>query len=235
MKHEKILQLYDEHAKRCAPTDLLGQVRRTVGGEPVDERQIDFIVASVLRNLEIEERDVLLDLCCGNGLITNQIFKACSGGVGVDLGSYLIGIAKANFERLPERAYVVDDVEHFAATAVAPGRFTKALCYGSFMYISDSAAVKVLRDLHDRFENVTRVLLGNLPDKARLRDYFADDTYVEGIENDHEATTGRWRAESEICNLAWASGWDAAISRMPKGFFAAHYRFDVILTRKLHR
>jgi SAM-dependent methyltransferase len=228
--YRKILELYDEHAKRCDPGDLLRQVRKTVGGQPVDDRQVEMIVESVLRYLDLDRDDVLLDLCCGNGFLTDRIFEHCVGGLGVDVGPYLIDVAKANFERRPDRIYVVDDVEHFVLSAEETSAFTKALCYGAFMYLSDEASLAVLGGIRDRFPNVTRVVLGNLPDRARLHDFFYAEAYQEGIENDHEATTGRWRDESEIGAIAAAAGWRSEISRMSPPFFAAHYRYDVILT-----
>ena len=66
---------YKEHPKTCEPDDFWGQVMRTVNGKPVGEEQIQMIIDSVISTLEITESDVLLDLCCGNGALTDRLFK----------------------------------------------------------------------------------------------------------------------------------------------------------------
>lgn len=229
MAHEKILKLYDEHAKQCDPADFLGQVRRTVKGKPVDEAQIDQIIDTIVTRLELDAGDFLLDLCCGNGVASDRVFRCCAGGVGVDIGAYLIDIARKNFGG-PNRDYVVSDVEEYVKAEAEPERFSKALCYGSFAYISAGAAENMLRALRARFTRVERVFIGNLPDKGRLHDFFYEREYVPGVENDHESMIGLWRTEDEFRALAASTGWNAEIVRMPEGFYSAHYRYDVVLT-----
>jgi SAM-dependent methyltransferase len=230
MPSKKIKVLYDDYARTCDPGDLLGQVRRTIGGQPVDENQVEMIVEALLLYLELKPDDILLDLCCGNGLLTNRVFERCAGGVGVDMGEYLISIARKHFEKTPCRKYVVSDVESFVDNELEPERFTKALCYASFAYLSNESAGRVLNALRHRFHNITRLVLGNLPDKAMSRAFFDAKSYVDGIEDDHETVLGRWRTETEVKQLAEAAGWKIKISRMAQGYYAAHYRFDALLT-----
>mgnify|MGYP003351999754 CR=1 FL=1 len=70
---EKALKLYDEHAKSCAPDDFWGQVKRTVGGQPVTPCQIDMIVGSVRKGLTLLPQDTLLDLF---GILLMQRIKS---------------------------------------------------------------------------------------------------------------------------------------------------------------
>ena len=74
---------YKHHPKTCDPEDFWGQVMRTVEGKAVDQAQIDMIVATVVRELELSGDDLLLDLCCGNGALTTHFFSRCRGGLGV--------------------------------------------------------------------------------------------------------------------------------------------------------
>lgn len=230
MPSDKIRLLYDDYARTCDPDDLLGQVRRTVGGQAVDQHQVDMIVQAVLTYLDLLRDDVVLDLCCGNGLLTSRVLERCAGGVGVDMGEYLISVARKNFEQSPSKTYVVADVESFVEDQPEPQRFTKALCYGSFSYLSDEGAGRVLAALRRRFRRITRLVLGNLPDKAMAREFFGLERYVEGIESDHETVLGRWRTEAEVKELAEAAGWRVAFARMPGGYYGASYRFDATLT-----
>lgn len=230
MPSDKIRLLYDDYARTCDPADLLGQVRRTVGGEAVDQCQVDMMVQAVLTYLDLRSDDVVLDLCCGNGLLTHQVFERSAGGVGVDMGEYLISVARKNFEQSPTRTYVVADVESFVDDEPEPQRFTKGLCYASLAYLSDGTAGNVLAALRRRFSGITRVVLGNLPDKAMAHEFFGPERYVEGIEEDNETVLGRWRTKTEVKALAEAAGWKVAFATMPEGYYAASYRYDAILT-----
>ena len=225
---------YDTHAKTRPRTDFWGQVRRTVHGRPVLEKQIDLIVAAVAAALGLGPNDVLLDLACGNGALSDRLFQCCAGGLGVDTSEYLIGVAQEYFAT-PSRQYVIADAADWVETA-DPGRFTKAVCYGSFSYLSDDAAARMLRGLQRRFPRVGRVMLGNLPDPARAgRFYGAGSAGRRGSRvpdlRAPESDLGVWRDEAEIAALA-GPGWQVTTRPMPPEFFAAHYRYDAILVRR---
>jgi SAM-dependent methyltransferase len=227
---EKNRALFNEYAKAAAPDDFWMQVRRTVRGEPVDEAQIEIIVAALVDGLALARDDIVLDLCCGNGALTDRIFERCRGGLGVDFAENLIDVARANFERLPDRIYTVGDVVDFAAASDDTVRFTKAMCYGSFPYLSDDAARSLLTTVRRRYPGIARFAIGNLPDKLQLHAFYDPDKYVPGIESDHESPIGIWRSEDEFRALAAATGWQAAFHHMPAEFYAARYRYDVVLT-----
>ena len=237
---------YDTHAKSRPRSDFWGQVRRTVQGRPVPEMQIDLIVAAVIASLGLGPDDVLLDLACGNGALSDRLFERCAGGVGVDVSEYLIGVAQEYFAT-PSRQYVMADVADWVETAADPGRFTKAVCYGSFSYLPDDTAARMLRGLQRRFPRIGCVLLGNLPDPARAGRFYrtgSDAGRRTGRTPDMatpdlgtpnlrapESDLGVWRDEAEITALA-GPGWQVATRPMPPEFFAAHYRYDALLVRR---
>lgn len=229
MKGRRILELYNEHAKQCSPTDFLGQMRRTVNGEAIDAHQVEMIVERITAGLNLAPEDMVLDLCCGNGALSDRIFSRSAGGVGVDIGDYLIELATKYFNGA-NREFVVSDVVDYVRAESNPGRFTKVLCYGSFAYLSKENALELLSVVRERFPKIERFFIGNLPDKDRMNDFYYDRTYVEGLEDDSDSHIGVWRTDREFVDLAEEVGWRAEISRMPKAFYAAHYRYDVTLS-----
>lgn len=230
MERNRVYEHYNEFAKTRDPGDLLGQVRRTINGTPVGADQISLIHQAISSGLDLQADDIVLDLCCGNGMLSDVVFAACRGGVGVDFGEYLVGIARANFERLPHRRYVVDDVLHFLDTEPEPERFTKTLCYSSFQYFSTAAASRMLNALRSRFVGLGRIFLGNMPDRDRLDAFAPPERRTPGIEHDPETPIGVWRTASETRSIAAEAGWRAEILNMPSRFYGAHYRFDAVLT-----
>ncbi len=222
---------YKEHPKSCQPDDFWGQVKRTVHGKPVSDDQIAMIVAAVKEGLGLQTSDTLLDLCCGNGALTTLLFDYCQGGLGVDFSERLIEIAKSNFERRPNKIYVLNDVVDFIRGTSEPTRFTKILCYGSFAYLEANRAKELLQLCRVRFSAAKALYIGNLPDKDQLDAFFSERTYTPGIENEPDSAIGIWRTREEFRTLAKEAGWQIEFRTMPEGFYAAQYRFDAVLTR----
>ena len=217
---------YEEHAKSCAPDDYWGQVKRTVNGQPIEQQQIDMIVAAIRSRLELRADDVLLDLCCGNGALTTLVLPHCAGGVGVDASPFLIAVAQRAFARELRERYVLADATEFVATTLTPEAFTVVLCYGSFMFLGE----EILLNLRQRFPKLRRVFLGNLPDKALQHTFFAQGSNTPNVANDPSSSTGVWRHREEIDHIANRTGWSARFETMPAAFYASHYRYDVVLT-----
>jgi hypothetical protein len=229
-----VRSFYETLSRNSDAKDFQRQVGRVVKAGPAGPDQITMIVDAVTRGLDLKPQDVVLDLCCGNGAISHQVFAHCQGGLGVDFTPYLIEIAKANFEQPPHCLYQLSDVLEFVETTQDTERFTKVMCYGSFFCLLEWKALKLLRTLRRRFPNVGRVFLGNQPDldQADLcfrREWDMESPPFEELKR-HDKPWGIWRTEEEMWNLAARSGWRTEISRMPPEFFVAYCRFDAILT-----
>lgn len=224
---DELAAIYDEHAKHCDETDFWGQVRRTENGQPVTEDQIELIVHQMIEALSLGPDDVLLDICCGNGALSDRFFDRCSGGVGVDYSETLVEIARKYFSR-PSVTYEEGEAVEFLSGAEAPERFTKALVYGSFNYFPRAAAEQMLTALRKRFTGVDRLVIGNVADAAHLEAFFGD-RYEPGIEERPDSAIGIWWSRPAFMALAQRAGWSAEFRRMPEAFYARHYRFDAVL------
>ena len=230
MSNSSSKDIYKIHPLMCARDDFWSQVKRTVNGKPVSQDQIDMIVAAVSSALALVSEDFLLDLCCGNGALSSLFFSKCSGGVGVDYSECLIDIAHEYFQKSLQETYLLADVVDYASKEPRPERFTKALCYGSFQYLSFEQAEKLLLNLQERFCFITSFYIGNLPDKELMDQFFRDREYEPGIEDDHSSLVGIWRTRREFASLANSTGWGVEFIKMPDDFYASHYRYDAIMT-----
>lgn len=222
---------FKEFPKTRAPDDFWGQVKRSVNGQPVSEEQIQMIVSTIKDALVFREGDRLLDLACGNGALSRYFFDDCVEVYGVDYSEVLIEVAKRYFEQPPLRRFELFDVGRYIVAEQDAQRFTKVLCYGSFPYFPEETARLVLSRLNSEFTRVERVFIGNLPDLDRYQDFYTDGLDHSAELKHHDSKIGIWRSEDEFRQLAADCGWRASIQRMPQGFYAAHYRYDVLLVR----
>jgi cyclopropane fatty-acyl-phospholipid synthase-like methyltransferase len=222
---------HDAHARSCDPEDFWGQIRRTVQGKPVADDQIVMIVEAIVAGLALAPSDRVLDLACGNGALSQRLFNRCTGWLGIDQSEYLISVARRQFERLPHYRFQTGDACQTLVELTPTSEFTKVLCYGSYSYFTETEAALFLQLLHDKFSHVQTVFLGNLPDRERAALFYKDRMPDAAELQDHQSPIGIWRTPAEMIALAVATGWSAQVVTMPADFYAACYRYDVILRR----
>jgi len=220
---------YISYPKSLAKDDYWGQVRRTVNGKPVSEEQILMIIDAIRIGLDLQSFENCLDLACGNGALSSRLFSYCKFLVGVDYSPYLVDIANNVFNQTSKSRFLLSDVVSYLNKEGSPDFFNKGFCYGSFSYLSENDAVLTLKTLRERFVNIKKLFIGNLPDKEKHNHFFQDESQSESVLNDHQTQIGIWRTKEEFMSLADTCGWDANISYMPKNFYASKYRFDAIL------
>jgi hypothetical protein len=222
---------YDTHARKCAPDDFLGQVRRTVNGAPVSDDQIAMILAAINAGLALRPDDVVLELACGNGALSHTMFDNCKGYLGTDVSDYLISVARRHFERLPDYRFDVRDGLTCLQKEPRPEHFTKALCYAGFQYFTATEATEMLSLLAGRFTRLQRVFIGNMPDRDKAANFYLNRTPSKEELADCSTAIGIWRTKLEFEALARAAGWDTILWVMPAAFQSSYYRFDAVLTR----
>ncbi|MDA8224862.1 MAG: class I SAM-dependent methyltransferase [Betaproteobacteria bacterium] len=190
-----------------------------------------MILQAIRNGLQLQTEDVLLELACGNGALTVQLFDSCHGYLGIDISEYLISVAQQNFERPPDYVFAVQDGGTYVHQEAHPERFTHALCYAAFQYFPDPVALDLLKTLHERFANLKRIFVGNLPDRAKAAAFYMGKPISNEELSDPATAIGIWRTQEAFAQLAEAAGWQVDFSVMPAEFSAAYYRYDATLTR----
>lgn len=223
------LTFYKEYPKNCDPEDFWGQVKRTINNQPVPQEQIDMIVHATSTALELSKKDILLDLCCGNGALTTYFFEQCNGGIGVDFSEYLINVARKYFLKGPNEKYILQDVLDFVRNYPDPEKFNKALCYGSIQYLPRETAHEFLSLMRKRFTELNIFFIGNIPDRQFVKSFLGNN-YKPGIEDSPASAIGIWWSQKDFYNLAKTSGWNMETHIMPEEFHWSTYRYDAVLT-----
>jgi len=222
---------YDEHARTCDPGDFLGQICRTVRGVPVADEQIEMIIAAIQSGLGLTTDDVLLELACGNGVLSRFLFDSCHGYQGVDISEHLITVAKKNFELPPNYQFLAQAAKEYLLQEQAPGRFTKMLCYAGFQYFHDRDITQILSILFSKFNNIQSIFIGSMPDRDHAGDFYKTRKPSMEELSDCRTAIGMWRTRAEFERLTATTGWKVEFSTMPSKFYASSYRFDALITR----
>lgn len=210
--------------------ELLKQVGKTVNGERVADDQIKLIIESVTSALEINENDILIDLCCGNGVLTRKIAPRALNVVGIDFSKGLIDEANKH-SRLDNITYLQHDVLSL------PGQFfsgkRKVLMYEAMQHFTQDDFHALLQALTG-LDSGSIVLFGSVPDKARLRNYYDTDekySFFQQRESEGRPHMGKWWMTNEIEIIAARSRFQTQFLPQPSTLYTSHYRFNLLLKK----
>jgi cyclopropane fatty-acyl-phospholipid synthase-like methyltransferase len=221
---------YYESNSRQFDGSLLKQVGKTVNGREVSELQIRIMVNTIAKVLQLCTKDSLVDLCCGNGLITKQLGSLVKNVVGVDFSAGLIDAAK--------RYNVFHNIEYVHSDILRLDRkymrgLKKILMYEAMQHFSK----KQLNNLFYELSNLTKgslVLLGSIPDKEKLSDYYDTPeklTFYMQRKSEGRPHIGRWWLMGEIKQIASLHDFKAIFLQQDSKLYTSYYRFDVLLRK----
>ena len=198
--------VYDEISAK-PNTSLFAQVGKTIHGQDLPQEQLDLIVESAVEGLQIDENDVLADLCCGNGLVTERLAKHCHQVIGIDYSSGLIDVARRNAGA---------NVRYVHANALEMNWCQLDQLLAGFSQLPVG----------------TRIYIGGIPDREKLRDYYdTDEKYAFYLQREREGRPhmGHWWLRQDILDAAAAQRLAVTIRPQKPEMITAYYRFDVLL------
>jgi SAM-dependent methyltransferase len=220
---------YDSKVDRFE-TSLLKQVDRTLNGEEMSGEQLDLCVQGVVDALGLAATDRVIDLCCGNGLITKIIAGKVATVVGADFSEKLVEQARTKSEA-PNVAYVVADVTTLAPN-VCEG-VGKAYMRDSVSCFSSESLDRLLRQV-GAAPSVKCIYISGVPDAEKLTTYY-DTEEKMAFYREREATgrphIGTWWSREEMRELVESAGWSVRFLAQDARLLSAPYRYDCLLQR----
>jgi len=209
---------------------LLKQVGKTVNGQEIPESQVKLMVENIANVLRLSAKDSIVDLCCGNGLITRQLAPLVKWVVGVDFTLGLIDAAK-RYNSVHNIEYIHSDV-----LCLDPKYFVgsgKIIMYEALQHFSPEQ-VGYLLDALSSLESGSLIFFGSIPNREKLSAYYdTEEKYMfyKQRESEGRPHIGRWWLMSEIEQLASAHGFKVTFLLQMPTLYTAYYRFDVLLEK----
>jgi 2-polyprenyl-3-methyl-5-hydroxy-6-metoxy-1,4-benzoquinol methylase len=118
------------------------QVGRLVSGSLHQDDLMDKISDKIAHQIQLNSNDVLLDVCCGNGILTRKLAVKCKKITAIDFSEVLINNAQ-NIDS-SNITWLCEDATSFQLNQ----QFDKIILYFSFQYFeSDLEASKVIESL----------------------------------------------------------------------------------------
>lgn len=221
--------------------ELFVQVGKTISRQPIPRDMFTNMVDRIIDRLQLGAEDHLLDLCCGNGLISFELAQVTGHVTGVDFAEHMIRAAR-KFKALPNIDYHVGDVSlpiadmvdgAFMNSCGMPGKY---LMNDALAYFDPMALGTIVDNIcAARSGQPFRLLLTGIPNTAlKWNFYDTPERKLRHSENlrigdDTNDGLGRWWNAAEIESACAQRGLEVSIDNQPDSI--SNYRMDALIWR----
>ncbi len=215
--------------KQALAAEGAEQVGRIMEGKALEPQLMGAIAKHINEQLQLTATDKLLDVCCGNGKLSQLILPYCAEIVGVDFSEKLI--AEAQQLNAHNIQFVLGDASTFSLNQ----RFDKTLLYFSFQYFETYAMGKqVIQNLLLHTHPGGHLLIGDICDKRKFFSYYHSpkklwNWFKQKLTKRNDM--GKFWHPNELLRICHELGVKATVIEQENWQPYAHYRFDVLIEK----
>jgi SAM-dependent methyltransferase len=163
-------------------SDLFIQVGKTVNRKPISEALFQIIINDIVENLNLKSEDVLLEMCCGNGLFTSELNKYVNHIYAFDFTEQLITTAK-QFKQKENISYFVGNAkEDFTKLYPKKNTPNKYLMNDAMAYFNPQELEIILKRLLKSAKSI-QFYITNVPNDALKWNFYNTPERKEKYEN----------------------------------------------------
>jgi cyclopropane fatty-acyl-phospholipid synthase-like methyltransferase len=215
------------------------QVGRKGGQNQQEETRLEEFAAYIAQQLQLTASDVLLDVCCGNGMLTRHLARHCKAVVGVDFSQNLVDHANANVDS-PNIQFLCGDALRLSElklpdTAAFQGGFTKSTLCFSFQYFETIEQGKgVIEQVFKCLSPQGKLFLGDVPDRDKWFVYYNSIRKMLSLIKQmlqERNDMGKFWNVGELNFIARSFHLKGEKLVQPTHFPYAHYRMDYLFSK----
>lgn len=214
--------------KNIKNLDPQSQVARTRNKKPIDDFLWQKTVSKIIKNLKLKKNDVVIDLCCGNGLLATKICQEVRKIYCVDINKKLLEVLKK--KKIHNLKTIHRDI---AKINFEEKNFSKVIWYSGIQYFSQKDIILLVFKIYKFSMEKCILYIGDIPDQEKLWKYFntklRKKNYFEAIAND-KPIIGTWLNKIWLKNLLHSAGFKKVIIvKQNKKFIYSDFRYDLII------
>lgn len=226
-------RFYATYPLAFGPSEHLKQAGHTIKGNPISNEQFQLIAENTGTLLNLAKDDVVLDLCCGNGVFTKEHAKRCDRVVGIDFSKPLLNVA--------ERDHCAENLSYYRMNAldVRPGGvmssfgFNKVIMCGALQHFEPHHLEPLLENLVYLTSEERIILFYLVPDRRKKWTFY--DTIAK--RSGHvvrqlmgKERMGRWWHPRDFEETCGRLGLTCSFFPMDERLHASCYRFHIKIT-----
>lgn len=233
MIDHSVKKYYSDRVKKNSRTDFLWQVGKTVNGEEVSCEQLELIVNNIVKRLDLSAKDVVLDMGCGNGLLTKEVAKHVQKIVGLDSTAELYDIA-VEYNASNNISYINENIFDLNLKQHA-NKFSKIYLYEVIQHLSLSESSDLLTVLNSITSKKSIIFIGGILDADKKWEFFNTDerkaAYFDSLLQGMDPL-GTWYYKGYFKYLAEKHNLNFECIKQDDKLYTSHYRFDCVLWKK---
>lgn len=215
-------------------SSMMAQVGKTIQQKPIDSSQFKMVYEKIVTTLSLEKDDIVLDLCCGNGIVTAKISDYVKSVFGVDFSQPLIDIAKATSPN-NINYFCCSVLDDFLVELLGNHKFKKIYMNTGLQHFVEHDFAKLLDNFLLLSDSTSTLFITDIPEKKNLFSFYNTEErredYYKRIANGTEAI-GTWWEREFLIEVVTNKGLFIKTLEQAVDLHTAHYRFDIIIYRK---
>ncbi|MCU0442270.1 MAG: class I SAM-dependent methyltransferase [Bacteroidia bacterium] len=224
-------QFWENHG---ASTKALDQVGRVGGTMPQTESFLKEYAGYIANTLQLTTDDVLLDVCCGNGILTSYLANYCKYTIGVDFSETHIDYANQKYANSSLKFVCADALQ--LDSLPLPFTITKATLCFSFQYFETvQNGLQVVNGIKQ--QRAQQLLLTDIPDRSRFFTYYHSIPKILRLVKQmvlQKNNMGKFWGEDELAWITKQLGGKGKKIAQPPHFPYATYRMDYLIQDLYH-
>jgi cyclopropane fatty-acyl-phospholipid synthase-like methyltransferase len=228
VKHNDYWEHFWKTNSIIAKEGIHEKVGRTINGKPISKQDWEMILTDIEQQLELNDKDILLDIAAGSGAIAIPFSKKVKSITAIDYSKTLLSAIEENHGINKIHA----DVREYR---FAENSFSKIVFYFALQHFSEEETVHLFSKIHNWLKPGGICFIGDIPDVDCKFNFFnsieRQNVYFEALSNGNPII-GTWFKKDFIYQLGLFAGFKAVnIIDQPKEYINSHYRFEVKLVK----
>jgi cyclopropane fatty-acyl-phospholipid synthase-like methyltransferase len=224
-----LAKYYNHRARQSDRQDFLRQVGHTERGRSISDAQFQAMLASLRTRLDLRPDDVLLDLCCGNGVFTQPLARDVQHAVGVDFSEELIAVAEKHHGGA-DLDYQVQNVKQLDGARLRGNVFNKILMNAALQHFGPSELEPLLKSILSCATRDRVFLFSFVPDfdkRAAFRRTLHPSFALRWRRLVGHDLLGHWWKREEAAEVGRRLGLEVEFFEVDPALDGSRYRFDI--------
>jgi ubiquinone/menaquinone biosynthesis C-methylase UbiE len=219
-----------KYSNDLSSIDLQSQVLRTRNQKPITKELWEKTLAYLHLDFSVTKEDVLLDLCCGNGLITKSFSPRVSSIAAVDIGQGLLD--ELDKQRLNNVKTICGDMRYLK---FEKNSFSKIIWYAAIQYLTQKEIISLFYNINSWLCKGGELFIGDIPDYDKMWGYFntkeRKTAYFKSISDDRPII-GSWIDKNWLVSICESLDFEIKILEQRSELIYSDFRYDCLITKR---
>lgn len=225
-KSEYWEKFWVDYGEKSTVRDAQTQVLRTLNKKPIDNQLWQRTLGLIIDKLSLKSSYCVVDLCCGNGLISTKLAPLCKSVISVDVSSHLL--SQIDLEKNKNITIINKNILELELPS---NSFEIVLLYAGLQYFDNQEVIEIFRKAFEWLKPGGIFYVGDIPDHNKLWSFFSNEerefAYFDSLKKG-EPIVGNWFEVGFLEKLGRYTGFSSSeFIEQSVDMIYSFFRFDM--------